>query len=462
MRVLMVASEATPLAKTGGLGDVVGTLPQALEKLGATVAVVLPRYRAIPLTNARLVCSGLRVWMHDGYHLCDVYALPHHSVTYYLLDCPGLYDRDAIYGYADDHVRFAVLSLGALGVARHLFRPDVLHCHDWHAALVPLYLKNFFPGDPTFAGVKTLLTIHNLYDSRLQRGQLWDLGLDDRYFRPDQLELYGAVSVLKAGLVYADRISTVSPSYAREIQTPEFGHGLDGLLRARGVTGIINGADYEEWNPETDRHLPAHYSASDLSGKRECKAALLAEFGFPVEKVIDRPLIGIVARLVEQKGFELVRETFHEFCALDMTCIVLGSGEYRYETMFWHMEQFHREKVRAYLGYSNPLAHRIEAGADLFLMPSRYEPCGLSQIYSLRYGTLPVVRATGGLNDTVDGETGFKFWGYTGREMIAALEYALATYQNRERWLTMVTAAMSRDFSWPQQAAQYLTLYREL
>ncbi len=461
MRVLMVASEAAPFAKTGGLGDVAGTLPQALRRLGVDVAVVLPRYRGIPLVNARKVYEGLRVWMHDGYFVCDIFALVHQGVTYYLLDCPGLYNRDGIYGYPDDHIRFAVLSLGAIGVARHLFRPDIFHCHDWHAALTPLYLKSFFPGDPTFTGVKSLFTVHNVYDARLSRGQLWDVGLDDRYYRSDLLEFYGGVSLLKAGLVYADRLSTVSPSYAREIQTPEYGNGFEGLLRARGVTGIVNGVDYEEWNPETDRHLPAHFSAADRTGKQACKAALLEEFGFPAE-VIDRPLVGIVARLVDQKGFELIREAFHEFCALDMTCIVLGSGEHRYETMFWHMEQYHREKIRAYLGYSNALAHRIEAGADLFLMPSKYEPCGLNQIYSLRYGTLPVVRATGGLNDTVDAETGFKFWGYTPREMILALEYALNTFRDRERFETMVTAAMTRDYSWPRQAEEYTRLYDSL
>lgn len=460
----MVSSEAAPFAKTGGLADVLGALPQELARQGEECAVVLPRYGNIPLTNATKVYSGLQVWLGSTVYLCDVWLIVHLNVQYFFLDQASLYDRHSLYGFGDDHIRFAVLSLGALGVARHLFRPDVIHSHDWHGSLTPLYLKNYFPNDPTFAGIKTLFTIHNLYDCQIGNHQLGEIGLDGRYFRSDLLEFYGSVSILKAGLVYADQLSAVSPGYAREIQTSEYGFGYEGLLRARShqLTGILNGVDYREWNPETDTNIAAHYSANDLSGKRKCKAALLEQFGFPAEKVIDRPLIGVISRLADQKGFQLIEQVFHEFCSLDITFILLGSGEYRFETMFWHMEQFHREKMRTYLGYSTRIAHQIEAGADMFLMPSRYEPCGLNQIYSLRYGTLPIVRATGGLNDTIDDETGFKFWGFSGAEMLLAIHHALKAYQDQAGWTRMMKTAMQRDFSWRIAAGEYKALYRRL
>ncbi len=460
----MAASEAAPFAKTGGLGDVLGVLPAQLQQRGIECAVVIPRHRSVSLTGARKVFEGLHVWLSGGFYLCDVWSREHSGVTYYFLDHPGLYDRDGLYGHPDDAVRYAVLSLGTLGIARHLFRPDVLHLHDWHTALTPIYLKTFFPNDPTFEGVKTLLTLHNLYDCRIAPERLPEIGLDRRYFRTDWMEFHGSASFLKAGLVFADQLSAVSPGYAREIQTAESGEGYQGILSSRSdqLTGILNGVDYAEWNPETDRHIAANYSAKDLSGKRKCKAALLERFGFPVDDVIDRPLVGVVSRLAEQKGWELVREIFHEFCALDMTFILLGSGEYRYETMFWHMENFHRQKVRAFLGFDNALAHQIEAGADIFLMPSRYEPCGLNQLYSLKYGTLPVVRATGGLDDTIDEETGFKFKGYTGQNLLGALRTALQRYESPTVWREMMVTAMGRDYSWNRSTDEYIALYGRL
>lgn len=460
----MTAAEAAPFAKTGGLGDVLGSLPRALTKLGHEVAVVIPRYRSISLANATKVWERLPVWFQTGYYPCDIWELSRNGVTFYFLDCPVLFDREGLYGFGDDHVRFAVLSLGTLGVARHLFRPDVIHCHDWHTALTPLYLKNFYPGDPTFAGIRTLFTIHNMYDGRIAYDRLWSIGLDGRYWRSDLLEFNNSVSILKAGLVFADKLSAVSPGYAREIQTAEYGGGYEGIIRARAhdLTGIVNGVDYDEWNPEIDPHIAANYSPEDLSGKLECKAALLEEFGFDLKTALDRPLIGVVSRLADQKGFQLVRQSFHEFAALDMTFILLGSGEPGYETMFWHMEQYHREKVRAYIGYNNGLAHRIEAGADLFLMPSLYEPCGLNQIYSLKYGTLPIVRATGGLDDTIEAGTGFKFWGFTGPEMLGAIRFGLDTFQDKPRWTTMMKTAMAKDFSWERSAREYSVLYGRL
>lgn len=466
----MVASEATPLAKTGGLADVLGSLPKALADLGHEVGVVLPRYKNIALDEARLAYSGMKVWVHGSYHLVDVWTLARDGAIFYLLDVPYLYDRNGIYGdrfgdFGDNHLRYAVLSLGALGVARHLFRPDVIHAHDWQAGLVPLYLKRFFPADPTFAGVKTLFTIHNLgYQGLFRRSVLWDIGLDDRFFESGLMEFDGAVSLMKAGILEADWLSTVSPRYAQEIQTPEYGFRMDGLLRARSnaLSGILNGVDYTAWNPETDRTIAQNYSVRELEGKAACKAALLRQFGLDSEEARERPLIGIVSRFAEQKGFDLIAQVYHELASQDATIIALGTGDSAIEKMFQSMEADYGARVKAYIGYSEPLAHQITAGADLFLMPSRYEPCGLNQMYSLRYGTLPVVRATGGLDDTIDGETGFKFWGFQGWELLLAVRHALEAFASPDRWKTMVRTAMGRDFGWDRSAVEYVRLYRGL
>jgi starch synthase len=278
------------------------------------------------------------------------------------------------------------------------------------------------------------------------------------------LEFHGAVSLLKAGIQEADWLSTVSPRYAQEIQTPEHGFRMDGLLRARSgsLSGILNGVDYSAWNPETDPLIAENYSWRNMEGKAACKAALLREFGLDNEAARSRPLIGIVSRFAEQKGFDLVAQVYHELAAEDVTILALGTGDYRIESMFWSMERDYGSKVKAYLGYSEPLAHRITAGADLFLMPSRYEPCGLNQMYSLRYGTLPVVRATGGLDDTIDSETGFKFWGYQGWDLLLAVRHALSVYADQDRWQVMMRTAMERDYGWHRSAGQYVQLYDKL
>jgi len=318
---------------------------------------------------------------------------------------PELYDREGLYGtsrgdYPDNDVRFAALCRAALEVARRIFRPEVIHCHDWPSALVPTYLRTNFANDPTFAGIKTLFTIHNLgYQGLFPRGALASIGLDDTLFHPGALEFFGRVNFMKGALLYSDALNTVSKAYAREIQTDEYGWGLDGLLRDRSadLTGILNGADYTAWNPETDPYLVANYSREDLSGKLACKQALLREFGFPVERAKDRPLIGVISRLVDQKGADLIASIGDDLAKQDLWLVALGSGESKYEKMLADMARAHPAKIAVRIGYDDRLAHRIEAGADLFLMPSRYEPCGLNQIYSLRYGTIPVVRATGGL-----------------------------------------------------------------
>jgi starch synthase len=468
MNILMVASEAHPFAKTGGLADVVGALPAALAVGGERVAVVLPAYRQNVYPDPpREVYRNLWIPLGPGY-VADIHQTSERNVDFYFVHCPTLFDRDGIYGtalgdYPDNYLRFGVLSMAALGVARHLFRPDVIHCHDWQSGLVPIYIREHFRGDPTFSGVKLLLTIHNLgYQGLFPPEALAPLGLDARLFNPEQLEFFGKLNFLKGGIAWSDAVSTVSKGYAREIQTREYGFGLDGLLRKHGpVAGIVNGVDYAEWNPEHDRYIARNYSVDDVSGKRECKRALLAELGLPDDNV-DRPVVGMVSRFAAQKGFDLIAEVASRLLENDLLLAVLGSGDAEYEAMFRRLAQTYPQKVALRVGYDNGLSHRIEAGADMFLMPSRYEPCGLSQIYSLRYGTVPVVRATGGLDDTIDEETGFKFREYSGSGFLEAMESALNAYGKPDQWVGMMRRGMRKDFSWSASAREYAALYRQL
>jgi starch synthase len=468
-RILMVASEAAPFIKTGGLADVLGALPAALAERGEQVAVVLPWYGEARVEASRCVLDEFSVWAGPARYGVRVHEAVWRGVPYFLVECAELFGRKGIYfdergDFPDNHLRFAVLNKAALAVARWRFRPDIVHCHDWQGSLAAIYLKSVFAGDPVFLGVKTLLTIHNLgYQGIFPPETLPAMGLDSSVFHIQGVEFYGKVNLLKGGILYSDALTTVSKAYAREIQTPEYGCGLEAVLAARSsvLMGILNGADYSEWSPETDRYLPAHYSRDDLAGKQACKRALLAELGLP-EACIDRPLVGIVSRLVSQKGFDLIEEAAPELMKCGICLAVLGTGESRYETLFRTLAAAHPDRVAARIAYDNPLAHRIEGGADIFLMPSRYEPCGLNQIYSLRYGTVPVVRATGGLDDTVDEETGFKFREYSAAAMMEALRKALDAYRNPERWRAMQRAGMARDYSWAASAAQYSACYQRL
>jgi starch synthase len=462
----MVASEAAPLAKTGGLADVLGSLPRALQDCGEQVAVALPRYGSIGLEGARRVFNDLRIWFGPACWKVDLFALESRGVPVYLVDCPALYDRATLYGaggvdYPDNHVRFAVLCRAALAIIRWLFRPQIVHCHDWQAALLPVLLRHQFAGDPTFYGIKTLMTIHNLgYPGLFPRDILPEIGLDQALYTSGVVESWGKVGLLKAGIATADHVSTVSRGYAREIQTPEYGFGLDPLLRARAgsLTGILNGVDYSEWSPDADAYIAARYSSGDLSGKTECKRDLAAEFGLPAEG-LDRPIVGIVSRFTSQKGFDLIAEVAAEIAAQDLKLVALGTGDEAYEELFRDLAAAHPGRVAARIAYDNRLAHKIEAGADMFLMPSHYEPCGLNQIYSLRYGTVPIVRATGGLDDTIDETTGFKFQEYSGAALVEAIQRALEVWQNQTAWRAMMLAGMARDFSWDASAAEYSALY---
>ena len=524
-RILMVTSEATPFVKTGGLGDVLGALPAALVERGEEVAVVLPRYRVAEIPAADRIWDAMPLWVGSHYFTAAIDLITSKGVRYYFVDCPPLYDRTGIYGdhgvdYPDNHVRFGLLNRAALGIARHIFKTDIFHCHDWQAALLAPYLRAL-AGDPTFFGVKTVLTIHNLgYQGIFPAAALSDLGLDRSQFHPGGLEFYGNVSFLKAGIVWSDAITTVSPTYAKEIQTPEYGGGLDGVLRSRAdkVTGILNGVDYREWDPRNDPYIAAPYSRDDLAGKAACKRALLQEMfpdlvkeklpetGLPAEsrpvdsgpvdskldtstsatsavsrpadsrpvssddldgalgKAEKRPLIGIVSRLATQKGFDIFIEIAPELFEEEVAFAVLGSGEAALENAFRQFAQQWPDRFGVRIGYDNALAHRIEAGADMFLMPSRYEPSGLNQMYSLRYGTVPIVRATGGLEDSIDGSiregTGFKFDGTTPEALLETIRTALKEWRNRDAWVERMRRGMAKDFSWGASAAKYQELYR--
>jgi starch synthase len=464
----MVASEVFPLAKTGGLADVVGALPAALGAMGDEVAVVVPRYRSIDLQGSRRVWDNDPIYFGLNRYDISIYLAPA-EFPLYLIDCPPLFDRDGIYSeegidYPDNHIRFAVLARAALTVARFLFRTEIFHCHDWQAGLVPVYTKVVFSTDPTFLGTKTLFTIHNLgYQGLFPKTALAEVGMDESTFSPQGLEFFRQVSYLKGGIVYANALNTVSPTYAREIQTQEYGFGMDGVLRARAevLTGILNGVDYRDWDPGTDPFIPARYSASDLSGKRICKQHLLAEFGLP-ERAMEAPLIGIVSRFTRQKGTDLIAQIAGEIAAEGMYLVAIGNGEPEYEEFFARMAAQYPDRIAVRVGFDNGISHRIEAGADLFLMPSQYEPCGLNQMYSLKYGTVPVVRATGGLNDTIEEATGFKFWEYSGQALMGALRAAGRAFCDGHGWEAMMRRDMEQDFSWGRSAAAYSALYRKL
>jgi starch synthase len=464
MKILMVASEAASFVKTGGLADVLGALPAALARLGDDVAVVLPKYRAAVVPSGTLVWRGMPLWVGPHYYSVDIEQVVQRGVRYFLVDCPVLYDRATLYDEADNDLRFALLSHAALGIVRYVFRAEIVHSHDWQAGLLPAYLHTTFSGDPTFFGVRTVFTIHNAgYQGNFAPGVRADLGIDPALYHPAGLEFWGQVSFFKAAIVWSDALTTVSPTYALEIQTPEYGYGMDGVLRthAAKLSGILNGVDYEQWNPEQDPLLVAHYSARDLSGKRAEKKALLREMGLP-DDAGARPLIGIVSRFAGQKGFDLLERIAVWLGEQDVALVALGSGEARFEEMFRSLAETWPDKFAVRIGYDDGLAHRIEAGADMFLMPSRYEPCGLNQIYSLHYGTVPIVRATGGLDDTVDETTGFKFHEYTPEALQGAIQEALDAFADRDAWTARMRRGMAKNFSWDASAAEYQKLYRSL
>ncbi|HVC00018.1 MAG TPA: glycogen synthase GlgA [Candidatus Dormibacteraeota bacterium] len=473
MRILFVAPEGVPFSKTGGLGDVIGGLPKELAGLGHEVAVLLPHYRGTKI-DAASVHQSLTVPV--GPHLrfpSVVGGFLESGVRYFFLDDPEYFDRETLYGgpagdYPDNPERFAEFSRAAIEFAKLVWRPDVIHCHDWQTALVPVFLRTLYSADPVLARIPCVLTIHNLgYQGLFDRSTLNRIGLPEELFSIDGLEFFGRVNFLKGGMIYTDWLTTVSRRYAEEIQTAEFGCGLEGVIRnkAKRLAGILNGVDYSAWSPENDRFIVARYSASDLGGKKVCKRNLLEEFQLPAGKE-DRLLIGIISRFVDQKGFDLVLAAAEQMLKENLQIVALGTGMPEYEEFFRDLAAAHPDQVAVRVAYDNTLAHKIEAGSDLFLMPSRYEPCGLNQIFSLRYGTLPLVRATGGLDDTVEpfdpktGKgTGFKFQPYEPAALLACLGEALAVYRDMKLWRKLQIEAMSRDFSWKASARRYASLY---
>jgi starch synthase len=479
LTVLMVASEVTPYAKTGGLGDVTGSLPQALERLGHRVVLVVPRYRGI---TAGTRVSSATVQMGGLPHEVAFFtvSVPERA-TLVLVDCPELFDRDGIYGtgtkdFPDNARRFGLLARAALEYAAASdLRPSVVHAHDWQAGLVPVYLRTRYDGHDTLGGVPAVFTIHNLaYQGLFEAGWMHALDLGWDLFTPERLEYWGRMSFLKGGINFSEIITTVSRRYARESLTPEFGFGFEGILqrRARGrrgdLVGILNGIDTGLWNPERDPFVPWGFSADRLEGKRAAKRALLGEMGLvDLPEMMNRPVVGLISRMVDQKGFDLLASAGDELARLDATFVLLGSGEPRYEQLWRSLADRHPARIAVRIGFDERLAHLIEAGADMFLMPSRFEPCGLNQMYSLRYGTVPVVRATGGLDDTVTNYsdrrrtgTGFKFRDPSVRDLLAALRRAIRTYGRRADWQRIQRAGMALDHSWNASAREYVKVYR--
>jgi len=473
MEILFVASEVAPWSKTGGLGDVAGALPRALAARGHAVSVVTPRYGSIdPVAHGfvrrdgalRVRGEATTVWVGEGRPA--LYLVEH---EHYFGSRKGLY-ADGEHDHPDNAERFAYLSRAALALPGAMgLHPRIVHLNDWQTGLCPYLLRHEHGQDPALSGARTVFTIHNLaYQGVHPKAVLPFLGLPWDVFRHEAMEFHGLVSFLKAGLSFADALTTVSPTYAREILTPEGGAGLDAVLRHRraDLHGILNGIDLDEWNPARDPHLPAHYSATDLSGKGACKAALQRELGLPVRP--DVPLLGMVSRLADQKGIDLVVASLAELLSREVQVAILGSGSRAHEEALGVAAAGHPARLAVRIGFHEGLAHRIEAGADLFLMPSRFEPCGLNQMYSLRYGTVPVVRAVGGLDDTVedfDGwsrGTGFKFREYGPQAMMLAVRRALETFRDRRAWSGLVERGMAQDFSWDRSARGYEALYRSL
>jgi starch synthase len=464
MRILTVASEAVPFAKTGGLADVIGALPVALARLGHDVDVVIPRYRGITAGER----AG-RVTVRLGGQVADagIWIQPGPVRTIFI-DRPAYFDRDYLYGtagqdYPDNPERFAFLALAALEWAASTpDRFDVVHAHDWQAGLVPMLLRTG-RGPAALANLPAVFTIHNLaYQGVFDASWLPRLGLGWDLMRIDALEYWGRISYLKGGLMFSRMITTVSPRYAREIQTPEFGFGFDGILRYRSsdVVGILNGIDYDQWDPSRDPHIPEPYDAGNVAGKRAAKRALLERFGMPTDdEALARPMVGLISRLVDQKGFDLIAEIADQLAQLDASLVLLGNGERRYEDLWLGLAARHPDRIGTKIGFDDPLAHQIEAGADLFLMPSRFEPCGLNQMYSMRYGTVPVVHAVGGLADTVTPKTGFSFYDYSPLALAGALQKALTAYTNKRAWRALQVAGMRQDFSWDRSAKEYVKIY---
>ncbi|WHX39736.1 glycogen synthase GlgA [Mesobacillus sp. AQ2] len=474
MKVLFAVSECVPFIKSGGLADVAGSLPKELKKLGTDVRVILPKYGLIPekFRSEMKKVKEFTVQLGWRSQYCGIEALEHDGVTFYFVDNEYYFKRDSLYGHYDDGERFSFFSRAVLEfIAESEFYPDVIHCHDWHTGMIPFLLRTEYYKRPGYGLIRSVFTIHNLqFQGIFPREVLGDLlQIDSSYFNEEQLEFYGMANFMKAALISSDYITTVSPTYKDEIQTEYFGEKLDGILRKRNedLSGIVNGIDHDAYDPESDPGLAANFGVWGLERRVINKLQVQRSFGLSVND--DVPVVAMITRLTKQKGLDLVREVFHEIMATGVQLVVLGTGDPEFEQFFREMAAEYPDQCGVYIGFDENLAHQVYAGSDLFLMPSKFEPCGLSQMIAMRYGSIPIVRETGGLNDTVQpyneftGEgNGFTFANFNAHDMLFTIERSLSFYRKREKWLKLMAQAMETDYSWAQSARQYKDLYSDL
>ncbi|MGB8657626.1 MAG: glycogen synthase GlgA [Candidatus Zixiibacteriota bacterium] len=485
LKVLIVSPEVVPFAKTGGLADVCGALPKALAGLGHQVKVILPKYRMVdekrfPLSRVDVNIPPIAVGDRPKNVSVKSYHSDSPALEYLFVVNDDYYDREELYrnratglDYADNDERFILFAKGAIEILKAIhWQPDVIHANDWQSALIPAYLKTLYADDPFFKKTGTVFSIHNLaYQGGFPKSTFEKIGAAPELFYPTRpFEFWGNVNFMKAGISYADVVNTVSETYAVEIQSgPEFGYGLEGVLRTRNADlyGIVNGIDYEVWSPEKDKLISHHFSPKDLSGKRKDKALLLELCHLPSSSK-DVPVIGIISRLADQKGFDLLAQISSDLLSLDLQMVILGTGDEKYHHLFKDLSAKYPRKISVNLRFDDALAHLIEAGSDMFLMPSRYEPCGLNQLYSLKYGTVPIVRKTGGLADTIENYdsqtgqgTGFVFKNYTAVELLNTIKLALSMYKDKSAWSRLMRNGMKKDFSWEASAKKYIELYQK-
>ncbi|MFA5063394.1 MAG: glycogen synthase GlgA [Candidatus Omnitrophota bacterium] len=456
MKIVMCASEVVPFAKTGGLADVAGALPLALEKEGQEVIIIMPRYKEIDAAKFNLKPAKPGI----------LSGTTGKKIKVYFIENEGYFNRNGLYGdkngdHPDNLERFSFYCRKALDLLKDIdFKPDIIHCHDWQSSLIPVFLKTIYAKDAFYRKIHTVLTIHNIgYQGLFPKDEFPKLGLDWNLFNMEGLEFYGKVNILKGGMVFADAINTVSPTYAKEIQTKEFGFGLEGVLNKRkdSVFGILNGLDYDIWNPEADKFIAKNFSSSDSCGKGKDKEDLEALCKLPLKK--DVPLFGIVSRLAEQKGFDILAEGIDDICKMGIQMVILGTGDQKYHDVMQGMVAKYPKVISLNLKFDDVLAHKIYAGSDIFLMPSRYEPCGLGQLISLRYGTIPLVFKTGGLADTVNSANGFIFDSYSKADLAKTIKKSIAAFKKKTSWSKLMYKAMKCNFSWEASAKKYLDLY---
>lgn len=477
MRIAICASEVVPFAKTGGLADVAGALPAQLEALGEDVIIIMPRYKAIQEPKFKIE----RLKPDISYSVIGKKTNParntenpgkenkvSNGVKVYFVENDAYFKRDSLYGdksgdYKDNLDRFSYYCRRSLDLLKEInFKADIVHCHDWQSALIPVFLKTLYADNSFYKKTRTVFTIHNIgYQGLFPKEEFPKLGIDWKFFNMEMLEFYDKINLLKGGMVFSDIINTVSPTYSREIQTKEFGYGLEGVLSKRkcDVYGILNGLDYSIWNPQADKFIAKNFSLKDSDGKREDKKDLQRLCSLPVEAGV--ALFGIVSRLAEQKGFDILADAIEKICKMDLQLVILGTGDVKYHLLLEDIVKRYPKKVSLHLKFDDPLAHKIYAGSDVFLMPSKYEPCGLGQLISMSYGTIPLVFKTGGLADTVTANNGFVFDKYCKEDLIKTMDKAIAAFKDAKKWAQLIRSAMKCNFSWKESAKKYISLYEE-